>query len=273
MALWQLRRHFEFEGELVRHDAWGEGPPLVLVHGTPWSSFNWRHLLPALAQRHRVFAFDLLGYGQSQQGPAGQDVSLGRQARLLAALLQHWKLEAPDVLGHDFGGTTVLRAHLLLHCAFRRIVLADPVALAPWGSPFFAHVRQHEAAFAGVPDDIHEAIVSAYVKGAMHQPMPGDTLDGILQPWRGEAGRAAFYRQIAQADPRYTDEIEAAYARITVPTLIVWGAEDGWIPAATGRRLQAAIRGAAFLQIEGAGHLVQEDRPAALAEAVLDFLA
>src|SRR4249920_902361 len=40
---------FEFEGESVRHDHCGEGPPLVLVHGTPWSSFNWRHLLPLLA--------------------------------------------------------------------------------------------------------------------------------------------------------------------------------------------------------------------------------
>ena len=272
MSAWHLAHSFEFEGELARHDHCGDGPPLVLVHGTPWSSFNWRHLLPALARHHRVHYFDLLGYGESQQGPAGQDVSLARQGRLLAAMLGHWGLEAPLVLGHDFGGTTVLRAHLLHGCKFERMVLVDPVALAPWGSPFFAHVRQHEAAFAGVPDDIHEAIVAAYVRGAMSQPMSDETRAGILRPWLGEGGRHAFYRQIAQADQRYTDEIEPAYAGIDMPTLIVWGADDCWIPASTGERLHAAIPRSQFTLIPGAGHLVQEDQPAALADAVLNFL-
>ncbi len=271
MTQWKLSRSWEFQGQTVRYDVHGDGPPLVLVHGTPWSSFNWRHLIPRLAEKWTVYFYDLLGYGQSEMRE-GQAVSLDVQNRVLADLLDHWQLDTPRIMGHDFGGTTVLRTHLVEKRDFERIVLVDPVALSPWGSPFFAHVHKYEAAFQGVPDYIHEAIVTAYVKGAMHHPMPEETLQGILRPWLGELGRRAFYRQIAQADQRFTDETEPKYGTITRPVLIAWGEEDAWIPIETGRRLHKAIPGSQFVPIPGAGHLVQEDEPESLFTAVQQFL-
>lgn len=268
---WQLPHRYSFEGQQIAYNIVGSGPPLVLVHGTPWSSFNWRHLIPSLAQQWTVYIYDLLGYGQSEQRQ-GQDVSLGMQNRVLAGLLDHWQLDVPHIIGHDFGGTTVLRTHLIEQRDFQQIVLIDPVAIAPWGSAFFQHVRTHEAAFAGVPDYIHEAIVAAYVKGAMHQPMPHETLQGILRPWQGDAGRRAFYRQIAQADSRFTDEIEPLYASIQRPVLIIWGKEDTWIPIDRGDRLHHAIPTSTFVAIAQAGHLVQEDAPDTVLEAVQQFL-
>jgi len=268
---WQLPHRFLFEGQQIAYGAEGQGPPLVLVHGTPWSSFNWRHLIPSLAQHWTVYFYDLLGYGQSEQRE-GQDVSLQVQNRVLAGLLDHWQLDTPHIIGHDFGGATVLRTYLLEQRDFQQIVLVDPVAVAPWGSPFFAHVRTHQAAFQGVPDYIHEAMVAAYVRGAMHNPMPDETLQGILRPWQGEIGRPAFYRQIAQADQRFTDEIEPLYAKITRPVLIVWGEADTWLPIDRGRQLQQQIPHAQWVSIPNAGHLVQEDAPAALLAAMQAFL-
>jgi pimeloyl-ACP methyl ester carboxylesterase len=272
MSDWTLTRAHEFQGQTVRYDVRGDGPALVLVHGTPWSSFNWRYLVPHLAEKWTVYFYDLLGYGQSEMRD-GQDVSLGVQNRVLAHLLEHWQLNAPRIVGHDFGGTTVLRAHLVDGLDFERIVLCNPVALSPWGSPFFAHVNEHETAFQGVPEYIHEAIVIAYVKEAMHKPMPKQTLEGILRPWLGDVGRKAFYRQIAQADRRYTDEVEPLYAEISRPVLIAWGEEDTWIPLERGRRLHEAIPGSRFVPISQAGHLVQEDQPNVLLEAITKFFA
>jgi hypothetical protein len=77
---------------------------------------------------------------------------------------------------------------------FDKIVLIDPVAVSPWGSPFFQHVNAHETAFAGVPDDIHESIVRAYVKTAAFKPIDNATLNMIVLPWTGRDGKAAFYR-------------------------------------------------------------------------------
>ena len=159
---WNLPDAFDFEGQSVRYGVFGEGAPLVLVHGTPFSSIVWRRIAPHLARRRRVFYFDLLGYGRSEMRD-GQDVSLGVQNRLLAALLDHWALDRPDVVAHDFGGATALRAWLLNGRRYRSLALIDPVALAPWGSPFVRHVRRHEAAFADLPSYIHQAILPAYI--------------------------------------------------------------------------------------------------------------
>ena len=272
MTEWKLGQAYSHAEGLVRHDVRGSGPPLVLVHGTPWSSFNWRHVITPLADWFTVYFYDMIGYGSSEKRE-GQDVSLAVQNRLLAELLDHWALASPAIVGHDFGGTTVLRAHLLGQRPFRKMVLIDPVAVSPWGSPFFQLVNQNEEVFRDVPAEIHEAIVSAYVQGATYKPMTAETLAGTVAPWLGAAGQGAFYRQIAQARQQYTDEVEPLYDRILCPLLIVWGEEDAWIPLEKGRQLHAAAPHSEFATVAGAGHLVQEDEPATLLSLLLRFLA
>jgi pimeloyl-ACP methyl ester carboxylesterase len=191
---------------------------------------------------------------------------------LLAALLDHWGLERPDVVAHDFGGATVLRASLLNNRRYRSLTLIDPVALAPWGSPFVRHVRKHEGAFVDLPPYIHEAILPAYISGAARRPLSAEALRLYVEPWLGPAGQAAFYRQIAQMDQHYTDEIEDRYGEIDCPTMILWGEDDAWIPIDRGRALASRIPNAMFRPVPDAGHLVQEDAPEAIVAALLEFL-
>jgi len=269
-ASWNLPETFLFEGQEVRLGSLGRARhlPLVLLHGTPFSSVVWRRIAPHLAEHRQIFYYDLLGYGRSEMR-ANQDVSLAVQGRLFAALLQHWRLSKPDVVAHDFGGCTALRAHLLHGCEYGSLTLIDPVALAPWGSPFVRHVRDHEAAFAGLPSYIHAAILPAYIGGAAFRPLPAPVLQLYVDPWLGTSGQAAFYRQIAQMDQRYTDEIESQYGQIRCPVRIIWGEQDGWIPIERGRELAKRIPGSSFLAVPDAGHLVQEDAPEALVAALI----
>ncbi|WP_025804813.1 alpha/beta fold hydrolase [Pseudomonas chlororaphis] len=271
MSDWLLDQQYRFNGYTVRYAIRGDGPPLVLVHGTPFSSYVWHRIAPHFSASHRVHYFDLLGYGQSEQA-AGQDVSLGVQNQLLAELLEHWGLERPDVVAHDFGGATALRAHLLNGKDYRSLTLIDPVALSPWGSPFVQHVRQHEQAFSGVPDYIQRAIVPAYIRGAIQREIPDQELAPYVQPWLGASGQAAFYRQIAQMDERYTREVAGLYPSIRCPTQILWGEDDQWIPIERGRQLHQLIPGSRFQAVPNAGHLLQEDAPEAIIAALLRFL-
>ncbi|MCF6408889.1 alpha/beta fold hydrolase [Pseudalkalibacillus salsuginis] len=270
MTIHSLTKSFSSTYGKVSYDVKGNGAPLVLVHGTPWSSFNWRHIIPGLSQWFTVYYYDLIGYGDSEKGD--RDVSLGIQNKVLKELLDFWCLNNPFVIGHDFGGTTVLRTHLVEEQAFEKIILIDPVAISPWGSPFFSHVNKFEAAFQGIPEYIHEAIVSTYVQGAMYKDMDTETLNGIKQPWLGSSGQEAFYRQIAQAHQKYTDEIEPMYSTINKPVLIMWGEEDTWIPIKTGHKLHGKIKSSEFVSIPHAGHLVQEDQPSILISKILKFL-
>lgn len=272
MAGWRLTREYGFSGGPVRYEVFGEGPPLVMVHGTPFSSYVWRNIAPRLAGERTVYVYDLLGYGASEKR-AGQDVSLAVQGRLLAELLDHWGLEEPDVVAHDFGGATTLRAHLLGRRAFNSIALVDPVAIGPWGSPFFKLVQEHVDVFERIPAYMHRAMVAAYVRDATHRPMDEETVLPYLEPWLGEEGQNAFYRQIAQNDQRYTDEIEGRYGEIQSPVLILWGEEDRWIPPQKGERLHEAIPNSELKTIPECGHRVQEDAPEAVVTHLTGFLS
>ncbi|MBH1936886.1 alpha/beta fold hydrolase [Streptomyces sp. AV19] len=270
---WQLTRTFAGPNGEIRWDRLGRAdrPPVVLLHGTPFSSFVWRAVARSLARDHQVYVWDMPGYGQSEKAE-GQDVSLDAQGRAFTELLAHWELAGPLVVAHDFGGAVALRAHLLHGARYRALALVDPVALAPWGSPFFRLVGEHAAVFEQLPPALHEALVREYVSSASSPGLHPAVLDRLVEPWLGDAGQPAFYRQIAQADQRWTDEIQERYGEIRVPVRVCWGADDAWIPLERGHELAARIPGAVLETVPGAGHLVQEDAPAELTGVLLDFL-
>ncbi|MDO0933444.1 alpha/beta hydrolase [Streptomyces sp. DG2A-72] len=270
MTEWQLPQTFRSSSGSVRWDSLGPPGqnPVVLLHGTPFSSYVWRAVARGLARRHQVFVWDMPGYGESEMF-AGQDVSLAAQGRVFTELLAHWGLTEPLVVAHDFGGAVSLRAHLLHGARYRALALVDPVALAPWGSPSFRLLGEHAEVFEQLPPALHRALVREYVNSASSPGLHPATLDRLVRPWLGDPGQAAFYRQIAQADQLHTDEVQHRYAEIDIPTLVCWGQDDTWIPPAKGQELTTLIPGARLEPIASAGHLVQEDAPAELTAALL----
>ncbi|WP_113261840.1 alpha/beta fold hydrolase [Agrobacterium cavarae] len=268
MSTLELPNTSIINGDRVRWGTIGSGPPLVAVHGTPFSSQVWRNIIPHFANDRTVYYFDMVGYGQSEMRE-GQDVSLGVQNNVLAALFNEWNIERPEMLAHDFGGATVLRAHHLNGLRYSALTIFDAVALAPWGSPLVQHVRQHEMAFSGMPSYMHRAILRAYLQTAAYKPLSEEALDIYSAPWLGPAGQPAFYRQIAQMDQRYTDEVQFRYAQMDCPVKVLWGKNDEWIPYENGVRLAALISADDCIPLPEAGHLVQEDCPQAIVAAVL----
>lgn len=266
-----LTESFAWKGHNIRWGRVGTGPPVVLCHGTPWSSFLWRVIATELAPTRTVYLWDMLGYGRSDM--VESNVSLAAQGELFAALLEHWGLDAPDVISHDFGGAVSLRAHLLHGRAYRSLALVDVVALRPWGSPFFTLVNEHHEVFEKLPSNLHEALVREYISGASSPGLDSTVLDALVRPWTSAAGQAAFYRQIAHADEAHTDEIEPLYSSIQIPTLVVWGRDDTWIPEDRAHTLADTIPDAELCLINGAGHLIQEDAAVELTNCLQEWLA
>ena len=269
---WHLSQQVRTSAGMVAAGHAGAGPPLVLAHGWPWSSYSWHRIIPELARTHRLHWYDMPGYGRSAKS-ADQPTGLDVQGAVFAEMLDHWGLSHPAVIAHDFGGATTLRAHLLHGCDYARLILMNVVAMRPWGSDFFAHVGRNVAAFSGLPAHIHAAIVAAYIKGALARDIDPADLDALVAPWLTEEGSGSFYRQFAQADERFTAEIEPLYPDIRCPTHILWGADDPWIPIARGRALHRAIGHASFAALPDAGHLPQLEAPNAVLTQLGGLLA
>jgi pimeloyl-ACP methyl ester carboxylesterase len=244
----------------VAYRVFGEGPPVVLVHGTPMRSYLWRNVAPVLAENNSVYVYDLLGYGESEKGE-GQDVSIPAQARLLKELVEAWGLGEPSVAGHDIGGGIVLRAHLMEGVRMERVAILDGVVLSPWLSQPRSttwHVREYPQAYRTMPDHLFAAFFSAYL-GETNSRLGEETFGAYLAPWLGEEGRRAFVRQALQFEEHHTRELEPRLGSMRVPVLVAWGEEDGWLDPSQAPKLRDAIPGSELKTILGAGHFVQED--------------
>jgi pimeloyl-ACP methyl ester carboxylesterase len=262
---------FAWRGREVAWERLGSGPPVVLCHGTPFSSLIWRPFAETLAGDRTVYLWDMPGYGASSKA-AEHAVDFGVQGELLADLLAEWGLDRPDVIAHDFGGAVSLRAHLLHGARYRSLMLVDVVAIPPTGSPFFRFVQAHAGVMADLPAYIHEAIVTRYIQNASHRGLRDEDVAALVAPWTTADGQPAFYRQIEQTDERFLEEIEARLGTIEIPVRIVWGRDDTWIAPETASRLAALIPGATVRLVDGAGHLIHYDAPVAVADEIRSWL-
>jgi pimeloyl-ACP methyl ester carboxylesterase len=268
---WMPRQRVRVSDGEVAANVFGDGPPVVLVHGTPASSYLWRNVAPVLANRHTVHVWDLLGFGESRRDP-GVAPSIARQARTLAELVEHWRLDSPDLVGHDIGGGIVARAHLIDHVPVRRLALLDAAVIGPWNTAFTEHMQRHEDAYRTMPPHVFADIIAARVRTATHHPMSDQVASAYLAPWAGAAGQQRWIDQVASVTFEDTREVVARLGEITAPTLVVWGGQDAWLPPTMGDRLAAAIPGAQQTTIADAGHFLPEDDPQGTADALLQFL-
>lgn len=269
-AMTELTESYETSAGRVAAGRTGSGPPLVLAHGWPWSSYAWSKLIPLLSFDYRLYFYDMPGFGQSELEPPLAP-TLATQGQVFCEMLDHWGLRAPRVIAHDFGGAVSLRAHLLHGRDYAGLILMNVVAIRPWGSAFFDHVGRHIEAFKGLPPHIHKGLVDAYIAGALAHPLPAEDLAAFAAPWLRPKGQEAFYRQFALADEKYTAEIEPLYPAIRCPSRVFWGDADPWIPLVRGQVLAETI-GTTLEPLAGLGHLPQMEAPEDVADALLTAL-
>lgn len=262
---WELPRSYETGQGVVRWNVWGEGDRLVLLHGTPFSSYIWRDIVPFLAANRRVYVWDMLGFGQSDKQD-GQDVSLATQTRIFTELLDLWHLRKPQVIAHDVGGVVALRAALLEKVAFSTLTLINVASLKGWGTGgFFQTIREHPEAFTNLPDWASDALIEGKIRTGSHPGLRPEALAVYLSHWQTPEGRRAFYRQYVQGGEEHTDDLQVHLASLTMPIQVLWGREDQWLSLDYAERLKQALPPhATFAAIDGAGHMVPEDMPGEL---------
>lgn len=273
-----LDRHVVIDGERIAYAQRGDGPPVVLIHGTPSHSYIWRNVMPNIVEAgYRVYAFDLLGFGCSEKPAHERDTSVAAQAELLGQLFEAWGLENAHVVGHDLGGAIGLIFSINHPERVRSLTLADTVSYDSWPSETWQRIiRDHLDAYHAMPlEDFRAMMTRQLLMTVFHKDrMSGETLEAYLAPLATQLGKVAFFaHQVRHYDSRYTEAIVDHQKRLAMPVRIIWGEADEWQPLAYGERLRDDIATASLVTIPEAGHFVMEDAPERVSQEVLGFLS
>lgn len=256
----------------------GGGPAMVLLHGWPQTWFQWRRILPRLAERYRVVAPDLRGIGDSAPGPAtGYDKkTLATDVR---ALMRHLGEERYFVVGHDWGGPVGFRLAADNPGEVERFVLLDttiPLSMDP--VPAAMARNMWHLWFHNVPD-LPEQIVGPNVRAyltwfyktlAWNPAAIGEEeIDEYVRAYsRPGALRAGFnlYRTIWQD---VEDNAPFATNKLKLPVL-AWGGERGFGPL-TKRAAESVAENVEGGVVERSGHWIAEERPDFVTDEILRF--
>ena len=259
-------------------------PPVVLLHGWPETWFEWRHVMPAIAERHPVIAPDLRGLGDSSRPGDGYDKRTVAEDiyRLLSDRLG---LERWHLAGHDWGGPTAFALAAAHPEAALSLTVID-VVIPGDGGEFSQGGRRWHHAFHRTPD-LPEALVGGRERtylgwfyraySARPDAIDDEAVEEYLRTYsRPEALRAgfAYYRNL----PRDAADNEALLAtgfRLPMPVLAIGGGRtDAFGRAgeveASMRRVAGDVRG---LIAEESGHFVPEEDPELVAGAILEHAA
>ncbi len=271
MVEWSLSKSFESPQGRIGWERFGAGRPVLLLHGTPNWSVIWRRIVPSLAQKWQVYVFDWPGFGLSDHY-VGQNISWDEQPRRLGELIEHWEIQRPAIVAFDFAAIFVLRAHLFEGLEVGPLVLADAAVIPPFVSAFSREARDNVGVLRRLPPHIAEAMIAAHIATATKHEMPREVLNAYLEPWRGEGGVQAYWRAVSCYDENLAQPLSERLGAVDVPTLVLWGEEDAWLPPVKGEALAAALPAARFRTVSNAGHFLQEDNPGECAGAIAEFL-
>ncbi len=267
------QKHALVAGHRIAYFDEGQGPVALLIHGIPTSSLLWRDIIPVLAQTHRVVAPDMLNYGQSDK-PAHADVSIAAQSRLMVGLLDALGIARADVVGHDIGGGVAQLIVVNHPQRVNKLVLASSVSFDSWPIPEFLPL-QDPATEAAMSLDAFQTMMRGFLPQGVYRPesLGSAALECLLQPWQGEAGKRALFRNFRRLNSEYTAAIAEQLAHIEAPTLILWGRQDPFQKPIYAERLQRAIPGACLQWFDEAAHWLMEEKPQEVAAALQAFLS
>jgi len=262
----------EIDGVPLRYRLQGpeQAPVLVLIHSHFFDMGIWDAWIPTLTHHYRVLRYDLSGHGLTGPDPTG-DYRVQRDVDLLRSLLAKLQIDTYAVVGSSLGGNIAFTLAAQRPQNVTALVLINSGGLK----------RQSRGSGRGIPawaDRVFPLVPPLALERFLEWMIADDrVIDAVLKTrfvdmWRRDGNRAAELARLRQFESGNPD---ALLARITAPTLILWGEDNPQLPVALASEFQRRLSAAATVEVHtyaGAGHVLPLERPTASADATVQFL-
>lgn len=245
----------------------GAGRPLVLIHGYPFNRSLWSDQIPALSNSHRIIAPDLRGFGETDASL--EPSTMNRLAADVAQLMDHLEIPRATIGGLSMGGYVALAFYKQFASRVRALILADTRAQADTQEAKQTRAQQAEKALsegmAGIADAMLPKLLTP--ETVSKRPEIVRRVRDMMLKTKPE-GAAAALRGMAERE-----DLTGLLPKISVPTLIIVGAEDAITPLADSEKMHHAIAGSRLVVLDHAGHVSNLERTEQFNDALLHFLS
>jgi len=270
----------EVNGLAVHYKIAGQGEPaLILLHGFGASTYSWREVIQPLTAFGTVIAYDRPAFGLTERPTAWQQgenpYSSQNQVEILIGLMEGLQIQEAILVGNSAGGTVSLQAALTYPERVTALVLVDAAVYQGGGSPAFIRPLLRTPQMDHLGPLIARSISNRgddFIRSAWSDPslITPEVYAGYRKPLQAENWDIALW-ELTKASSRGT--LDERLGEITVPALVISGADDTIVPLALSQRLAIELPETSLVVFEDCGHLPQEECPGLFLEAVEDFIS
>jgi pimeloyl-ACP methyl ester carboxylesterase len=257
----------------------GEGPPIITLHGLGGTSFSWRYLSPLLRAQNTIYSFDLRGHGKSRSCASRELFSISAQAHSICRFIRENNLRETVLVGNSLGGgIALLTALLLLEDRERRLdslILLDSIGFTQKLPFFFRVLRSFPYLVRGITTVLpHTWVIRQVLNRAFFDKtkISCAAVDAYAKNLARPNGINELIATAKQMIPDRVDELMALFQDIELPTLLIWGKQDKFVPPYVGIGLNALLHNSQLVFVENCGHLPQEEQPEITGQKIIKFL-
>ncbi len=262
-------------GKKVHYVEAGDGPPVILIHGFLYHTVMWKKNIDALAEKFKVYAVDLWGWGYSER-LKGKKYSFDRYGKQIVGFMDALNIQKATLIGQSMGGG--ISVYVAAHFPDRvdRLILVDP-AVIPY--PMTTIGKIYQLPFVGefmnaIPGDAlmrnNLKTVWFYDRGKVTD----EYCKEVLQPLciKGSYAGIMYILRHVLKEP-YVEKEANLLANMSIPILIIHGREDKAVPLDRSKRLNDLWKGSKLVIFDKAGHTPHEEHPEKFNKLAIEFLS
>lgn len=268
-------KSLQADGMTIAYREMGSGPPVLLLHGWPTSSFLWRNVMPPIARENRAIAVDLPGFGASDK-PLDVRYGFGLFERAIDELLTALDVDQVALAGHDLGGPIALHWALDRQERLTKLALLNTLVYPEFSEAVLEFVRA-----ASTPGRREELTSPAGLQAALRLgladegKLSDEVVAAVREPFADDDSRRALADAGIGLEPEGFAEIARGLPSLNVPVRLVYGERDRILPdvAQTMDRIRNDVPDAVVTTLPDSGHFLQEEAPEQVGELLAAFFA